>query len=481
MEALSTEGKPSRSLDLQDSHIGRYVGDLLQILPAEIVDIIFAYCEPQDIFRLRNVSSTWNSYLAQPVFIQRMAMKMHAYVEQYRLNCDKISAESTSFEDCVRNRRALLNGHAHNFEHFEHIRSANHYGDDMLLNSGILLEWYSLWSTIYVKRLFGNDTSWHTLQDEDLVDFICVNLTEKYIVAATVELRVYCWDAASFERVAVFRLSSMPFAIHASSNTILMYGQGVRQMCSIDTGRIAEAEIEPEDGDADDREIDIYRCRVEQSGFLYICRLEEEEALFEDYFDIYKINETTMDIDFWGKIDVYRLGCLQFDQLTSAGELVACRDEVKDVFNVVLVLDHKCYFTMSQCSGLMPDIVPCLIFDLKDGIATYYHTIYPRADWDLQKLIYYPESHRAFNYQCNTVESDPPGLYQIFEDTYRPVTSGQYKTLALDDDRLITSGEKHRAWWSSDGNFLTCSIQGDRNSRLWSFYRNSETQIAIGA
>lgn len=314
---------PSLSPDIS------FVGDLVQIFPPEVVDIIFTNCRPQDVFSLRNVSKTWNSYLSRPEFLQRMDHQMYANGGQYLLDSDTVENERRSFEDCVRHRCALSNGRACMFEH---IQNEDEQEGGLQFCSGTLLQWTPGASKIYVKRLYENYPEiWDDVLDEG-DRFSQVRLTSRYVLACNRTGEFICWDREESEVIARFLLTSMspisgeqgeilgyeersitPIWIGASSCTIVMITWHGWHLYSLATNILTEVGKLVGYEEVDSREVD---WTLDESGFLYFCGCGNTGGRF---IDVFKINETSSAIDFVSRIHLYTLLLRQLDSVTPAG------------------------------------------------------------------------------------------------------------------------------------------------------------------
>lgn len=433
-------GKSFRPFDESDSlATERFVGDFVKLMPTEIVDIIFTCCEPEDNFKLRNVSKTWNNYLTRPGLLNQMERKINASGGQYLSDSDVIWAERRTFEERVRNRCALVNGRACSFELIQHHPDCAVF---FLYCSGTLISWWDDIQKIYVRWLYKNDTEWHKLESDDPDDvFYDVRLTSNHILAYTDRGQVYCWNSSTLDLLAKFWLTTIPEMmfdgpddfeefemdamdqpkyIDASSNTIVLRsGHGWYLYALVTkTLTIAYPALYKHRSFFTRKEI-----RVEQSGYIYV-------SYGLSIVDVFKINDTSTSIDFVHRIDLESLSNQQLASLAVNRDREAV-ERLNDSIEVVVVFNHQCflktYVHMSDSSG--PALR--LVFELRDGVIVYHHSILHKGhlpNW----IIYYPQWHQTFS-----VDEFQPGrsfdLYQIHDKKFRFVSVGQEKERSNDE------------------------------------------------
>lgn len=160
--------------------------------------------------------------------------------------------------------------------------------------------------------------------------------------------------------------------------------------------------------------------------------------------------------------------------------------------NVVVVQNYKCLLRFQPRK-----VNRELVFEMKDGIAMYHHTLWHEKDYSNTK-IYYPQMHMAFDIQYDPFTHIPMGLYQISGNlkAYRPVLPGESKIYdSLPDTDTIhmedfTCQERDDIIWAKDpdkyeqggpvtrcdGNFIVWML--GRITKVWRFSGTAETLSA---
>lgn len=508
--ALLESFRPSNASPLDAD--GRFVGDLVQLMPAEVVDIILAYFEPEDIFKLRNISKTWNNYLTQPGFLNHFNLKIFSGSGQHLLDSESIQSESRTFEDRVRNLCALSHGRACKFEH---IRHSNDSRDDIIYCSGTIVSWWEESFNIYVQWLYKNDAEWHKLESDYRENFRSVKLTSKYILAYTQCGQVYCWDISTLHLLVTFwatavpelingptkrwrlddlhtsqmRMMDKPSHIDASSNTIVvLISLRKGYLYSLDTKSLTVVHPALHRHSFD---YNFEKTRVDQSGYIY---LPINDMHCEQYVDVFKINDTSTSIDFVNCIDLQAIGKQQIASLAGDrdGGLVAGPN---DIYNVVVIWNHE-YLCHVHIGPIMGTRIH-LISELKDGLMKYHHLIREEQYFDLSRSIYYPKIRRTFHFNDENRRM-PYCLYQAHDETFRPVIAGKSKIrslgkilksrpakLTLEEAEVLRWLEHHHcnggAYESAiagDSNFVVVTPGGAEFTMVWKFYGPDESRLA---
>lgn len=194
-----------------------FVGDIIQILPAEILIIIFGYLESRDVFLLRNVSMKWNSFLSESSFMNRMTSIMFAPGICNPAETQNLEMLAT-FEDKVRCLCAIRNGTPYSLEFLTGMASYNLF---TTYCSGTLL--CSQGPDIIVNNLYTSKCS--KLHGDYMESFVLMEVNMHHILAASIFGMVYCWNVVSLKPLAKFRIPSVDVAVRSSATTILLNDQ----------------------------------------------------------------------------------------------------------------------------------------------------------------------------------------------------------------------------------------------------------------
>lgn len=461
----------------------RFVGDFVSLLPAEVSDMIFSYLEPQELFRFKNVSSVWNAYLARPGFLQAMDILMYHNSGGFALDPESEFNKKASFYEKVRNRCALLRGEACSFNVFKHPAGTI---SQLAYSHGVLVNYAD--SRIWVKRLLQEAEAWESLVGDDLEAFDVVQVTARFIIAITRMSVVYCWDAHSLNRLAKFRLPELPFEAEASRDCIVLFCNDSWYLYDMDKHRLSRHPT-PQGPD-----LEYTMGHVEPDGHVYTVRVDGTITTF-------KIDET--------KTKVVRLSSQNVNDILRQSE--AAEDaETEDVAfltdadqqaigisntnyrpppNIVVVWNHGSLYS----SPITIKGAPTKIYTLSQGQLHLSHTFQHDA-LKPSELTFFPTLHRAFDLICQHDRGMPLGMYQIHNDSWRPVTPGNFNpdreqqmyttttsawTIPLGGRQQASANRGDLDWavryedeaclWTGDAQMLICSHITHGFTRMWKF------------
>lgn len=507
-----------------------FVGDFVTLLPPELTDVIFSHLPPEDFYRLRHVSSLWNAYLSRPEFLHAMNGLMFGRNGRYEVDQDCHWQRERSFRERVRNRCALLNGRAFDFEVIKHhagVRSHISYANGTLVNY--------LDSRICVNRLYRKENKeWVTLVGDDLESFESVQVSGEYIISITRMGTVYCWSTETLDRVARFKVPGSPFEADSCRETIILLCPGSWFFYHLPTGTLSRHPSSLNLDEDDDESLQIHMAHVESSGHIYTVSLDGAITTFELEHDpsgrttlsrigVQNVNNllrqpvvqrTTTPDDFLTDADHQSSSSSSalyhhhhhhhrdhFDPHHDSGEVEPA------VNNIVIVWNHgSLYASPISITG-----APTRIYTLQAGVVRYAHTI-ATATVRPQELIFFPTLRRSFDLLCQHDRGMPLGLFQICRDAWRPVLvapgeagagdqnmmmrrggvgPAEDSSLSLDDESgegeregerggRVTREVEDTAWamryedssclWTGDANFLIGSHWHAGFTRIWRFY-----------
>lgn len=433
---------------------GRFVGDSIQILPFELVVMIFGYLEPRDIFLLRSVSTIWNVFLSQTSFMNEMDSIMFA---PDLLNpVDSCNLKSLrSFEDRARCLCAIRNGTPYSFEL---ISDPNNDPARAFYCSGILLLW--LEPQILVKRLYTEDSEWSGLFGDEMEVFQEVEINMNHILALSFDGMVYCWNVTSLKQQAKFKIPPLT-DVHLLSNstTILLNDERRWYIYSL---RNTSLSIQPVDWSMISSQPQVWKIFVDEDGLVSAIRLD-------DMLLIYRVDELgtslslVKEINLWSEVERTLVAAGQDRSLTQSARMK-------------VIFGHECVWASEQDRWQGDKSEHSCIFELRTGsLKLQYHKVMQER---LQqgKAIFYPMATRSFFSSSSKCKDELP-VDTVLGEISKPGRSGtnSFGRMPLKPrlkPETVPSRDSHKIWkhtgidlqgWPDlfDGHILGPDVLGD--------------------
>ncbi|CCG80558.1 F-box domain protein [Taphrina deformans PYCC 5710] len=460
----------------------RFVGDMMTLLPTELIDIILNHLEPQYIYTLRNVSSIWNNYLSSTELMQTMYECFYGSNGRYILDKDNPHSPHKTLHQRVRNRCAMRNGQARSFDLICHAVP----GHSLLSYShGTLVNWSD--NAIFVTRLADPEHDWHLLRGQDFEVFRVVSATPDYIIALTKSRKIYCWSTDDLELVAQFKVPSEPYELSASKDTLVIFDVTAWYFYHVPTKTLSHHGIDWFDTERDT----VHTVHVERTGFIYTVHQDgtiKTLRLSDDGTTVDRVSTQNVNLLLLSASPASTDVDAQFDKEADG-------EEEGGALNIIVVWNHATLYA----SPITIAGAPTRVYALWRGTLTYHHTI-QNENTRPNELICVPELRVAYDLVCEHGRGMPLGLYRVVNDNWSPVSPDHCRpdqsrlrarlsggspqgrpereagpvVQPLEDTSWALAYEDPHSLWTGDANYLICSQFPAAFTRIWKFYDDED-------